>query len=126
MKKTKTPHAYELELRKLIKSRTGQECEPWLFPQLRATGMNMSVLDKLQEEILAEQSLVITIPGSMGQIKQDAHPLLAHYDKLQRTLLQQFEALGLNYRTTPSKVVESTQKGVDEADPMAEFYKGNK
>ena len=36
----------------------------------------------------------------------------------------QFEALGLNYSTTPSKVKEDTKKGVDETDPMAEYYKG--
>ena len=36
----------------------------------------------------------------------------------------QFEALGLNYRATPSKIKEDTKKGVDESDPMAEFYRG--
>ena len=42
--------------------------------------------------------------------------------KLQRTLIQQYEALGLNFRTTPSKVIEPTKKGVDESDPMMTFY----
>lgn len=49
----------------------------------------------------------------MGQMKNEVSPLLPHYDKLQRTLLMQFEALGLNYSTTPSKVKEDTKKGVD-------------
>jgi hypothetical protein len=41
---------------------------------------------------------------------------------MQRTLMLQFEAIGLNYKTTPSKVKEDTRKGIDEADPMAQYY----
>ena len=84
--------------------------------------MNMVMLDKIQEELL-EGELMTIVPGSMGQMKQDAHPLLAHYDKLQRTLIQQFQALSLNYNATPSKVKESMKQGVDEEDPMANYYK---
>ena len=119
MAKQKTAHAYELELRKMIESRTGAKMEAWLLPQVRATAMNMVMLDKIQEEMLEEDSLVTLVPGSMGQMKNEVTPLLPHYDKLQRTLLMQLEALGLNYSTTPSKVKEDTKKGVDERDPMA-------
>jgi hypothetical protein len=34
-------------------------------------------------------------------------------------MIQHYEALGLNYRATPSKIKEDTKKGVDETDPMA-------
>jgi hypothetical protein len=122
MAKQKTSHAYELELRKMIEARTGAKMELWLMPQVRATAMNMVMLDKVQQEILDEDSLVTPVPGSMGQMKNEVTPLLPHYDKLQRTLLMQFEALGLNYSTTPSKVKEDTKKGIDETDPMAEYY----
>jgi hypothetical protein len=124
MAKKKTAHAYELELRKMIKSRTGADCEPWLTPQIRTTAMNEVMLDKIQDELTEMNSLVAPVPGSMGQIKNEVSPLLPHYDKTQRTLLMQFEALGLNYSTTPSKVKEDTKKGVDEEDPMANYYKG--
>ena len=125
MAKQRTAHAYELELRKMIKSRTGADMEAWLLPQVRATAMNMVMLDKVQETLIDEDTdLMITASGSMGQMKQDAHPLLTHYDKLQRTLIQQFQALSLNYNATPSKVKEDTKKGVDEEDPMANYYKG--
>lgn len=111
----------------MIKSRTGAEMESWLLPQVRATAMNMVMLDKVQETLIDEDTdLMITASGSMGQMKQDAHPLLTHYDKLQRTLIQQFQALSLNYNATPSKVKEDTKKGVDEEDPMANYYKGMK
>jgi hypothetical protein len=121
MTKQRTAHAYELELRKMIKSRTGEEMEAWLTPQVRATAMNMVMLDKIQTELL-DGDLMQLVPGSMGQMKNEPSPLLPHYDKAQRTLLMQLEALGLNYSTTPSKVKEDTRKGIDEADPMAAYY----
>ena len=128
MAKPKTVHAYELELRNMIKSRTGADMEKWLTPQVRATAMNMVMIDKIQDELTGEEALPLVqpVPGSMGQMKNEVSPLLPHYDKIQRTLLMQFEALGLNYSTTPSKVKEDTKKGVDEEDPMANYYRGQK
>ena len=113
MAKQKTAHAYELELRKMIKSRTGADMELWLLPQVRATASNMVMLDKVQRELEKADDLVTLMPGSQGQMKSEVSPLLPHYDKMQRTLLMQFEALGLNYSTTPSKVKEDTKKGID-------------
>ena len=114
MAKQKTAHAYELELRKMIESRTGAKMEMWLMPQVRATAMNQVMLAQIQEELTnGSRKLADWGDGSTGQMKFEAHPLLPHYDKLQRTLLMQFEALGLNYSTTPSKVKEDTKKGVD-------------
>ena len=113
MAKPKTAHAYELELRKMIKSRTGADMEAWLLPQVRATASNMVMLDKVQAELERADDLVTLVPGSQGQMKSEVSPLLPHYDKMQRTLLMQLEALGLNYSTTPSKVKEDTKKGID-------------
>lgn len=126
MAKKKSTHAYELEIKKMIIERLGK-FDIWLLPQVRATAMNMVMLDKVQETLSDDDTdLMITTSGSMGQMKQDAHPLLAHYDKLQRTLIQQFQALSLNYNATPSKVKESMKQGVDEEDPMANYYKDRK
>ena len=120
MAKPKTAHAYELELRKMIESRTGAKMEMWLLPQVRATASTMVMLDKVQRELESADELVTLVPGSQGQMKNEVSPLLPHYDKLQRTLLMQLEALGLNYSTTPSKVKEDTKKGVDaEKDGLA-------
>lgn len=118
MAKKKTAHAYELEIRKMIIERLGK-FDTWLMPQVRATAMNMVMLDKLQDTLSdKETDLMVTMSGSMGQIKQDAHPLLAHYDKLQRTLIQQFQALSLNYNATPSKIKEPVKQGADEKDKL--------
>ena len=113
MAKQKTAHAYELELRKMIKSRTGADMEAWLLPQVRATASNMVMLDKVQAELEDTSRLVTMMPGSTAQLKNEVNPLLPYYDKMQRTLMLQFEAIGLNYKTTPSKVKEDTKKGVD-------------
>ena len=113
MAKQRTAHAYELELRKMIKSRTGADMEAWLLPQVRATASNMVMLDKVQAELEGTKSLVMLTSGSMKQKKNEVSPLLPYYDKMQRTLMLQFEAIGLNYNTTPSKVKEDTKRGVD-------------
>ena len=98
----------------MIENRTGAKMEIWLTPQVRATAMNQVMLDKIQDELCnGNRKLADWGDGSTGQIKFEAHPLLPHYDKLQRTLLMQYEAIGLNYSTTPSKVEEDTKKGVD-------------
>ena len=102
----------------MIKARTAADMEPWLLPQVRATAANMVMLDKVQEELLDLDNLVAPVSGSMGQYKNEVSPLLPYYDKMQRTLMLQFEAIGLNYKTTPSKVKEDTRKGVDEKDPL--------
>jgi hypothetical protein len=114
MEKQKTAHAYELELRKMIEARTGAKMEIWLTPQVRATAMNEVILDKMQDAMINDtRKLADWSDGSTGQMKYEEHPLLKTYNNLQRTLMMQFEALGLNYNTTPSKVKEDTKKGVD-------------
>lgn len=118
MAKDKGIKEYESQLRSMIKARTNAPCEKWLTPQIRTTAMNMVMLDKIQNELVSMASLIAPLEGSKGQIKNEVSPLLPHYDKTQRTLLMQFEALGLNYATTPSKVKEDTKKGADTSDPM--------
>ena len=124
MARKRTAHAYELELRKMIEARTGAPCEIWLYPQVRATAANMVMIDKIQEELIDQDtSLVEFRTGSMGQQKIEVTPLLPHYDKAQRTLMMQLEALGLNYASTPSKIVEETKKGASASDPLMNILK---
>lgn len=118
----KKAKSYENELKQMIRERTKAECEAWLMPQIRATAMNMVMLDKVQAELMKSNSLTVMAVGSMGQMKSEANPLMPHYKELQRTLTLQFEALGLNYRTNPQRVKEPAATGVDEADPMVKFY----
>jgi hypothetical protein len=50
MAKTKTARGYERELKKMIKGRTGKECEAWLLPQIALTASNMVMIDKISGE----------------------------------------------------------------------------
>lgn len=125
MEKRKTATTYEEEIIKMIKDRNGVFDE-WLRPQVEGAAMNRVLLAQIHEEITQAANLTIIVDGSMGQKKKEAHPLLAVYDKMQRTLLLQYEALGLNYKTTPSKVSESTKKQTQEDDPFIRVLQATK
>lgn len=108
---------YAMELKQLIEERTGKACDPWLYPQIRSTARNEKLLDKMQDE-LENGDLVQMTVGSTGQQKNELNPLVAMYDKVQRTLLAQFEALGLNYNSTPRKITDNTKQGGSEQDTL--------
>ena len=95
MAKKKTTQDYIEELKDGIKQKTEKGCDPWLLPMLRSTAMNMVILDKIQEELEKENNLTSIMDGSMGQQTVKVNPLLDKYDKMQNTLVKQFEALGL-------------------------------
>ena len=94
MAKSKTTQDYIDELKDSIQQKTQAGFDPWLMPMLRATAMNMVILDKIQAQ-LEKENITNSMTGSMGQQKIDVHPLLDKYDKMQNTLVRQFEALGL-------------------------------
>jgi hypothetical protein len=119
MAKRMTIRLFELELKKLIKERTGRDYEVWLLPQIRSTAKNEYILDKVTEELDNSDLTTIGI-GSTGQQKTEVNPLLPYFDKLNRTLIAQFEALGLNYNTTPKKVTENTKQGGTDTDLLSE------
>jgi hypothetical protein len=117
MPKAKTKSQYITELKKMVKARTGKPCELWLLPQIDLTANNMVMIDKISGE-LDGKDLVSMVAGSMGQVKAEVNPLVPYYDKLQRTLLMQLEALGLNYNITPAKVTENTKSGGKDQDKL--------
>ena len=111
---SRTAQDYEKELREMVQERTGKPMPLWLLPQARATAANMVILDKIQAEIIKSQTLVIPVMGSTGQIKNEVSPLLPHFDKTQRTLMMQLEALGLNFSTPTSKFADDQNKDKDD------------
>lgn len=119
----KSVEAYKKEIVKMIEARNGS-FDKWLTPQVEGAAMNRVILAQLHTEITNAKSLSMTVSGSMGQIKREPYPLLAVYDKMQRTLLQQYAALGLNYNATPSKINEPTGKTAKENDPLTAFFSG--
>ena len=122
MAKEKNETQYANEIKRMIIARQG-EYDEWLKPLVDATALNRVILAKIQRELAAEQSLLLMSVGVGGQAKQDSHPLLKQYNELQRTLLLQYEALGLSYKTTPSKMKESVKKGGEEHDKLKTLLK---
>lgn len=118
MAKKKTTDDYIDELKKMVvEANDGKPFQGWLLPQLRATAMNMVILDKLQSTIEKEESLTMSMNGSMGQQKIEINPLLGQYYKAQQVLMDQFTLLGLTM-----KGKKTTGGGDDSDDPMASLY----
>lgn len=115
--KKKTVDEYIDELKKMVELRTGKAFDPWLLPQLRATAMGMTMLDKIQDK-LADSEITILMTGSMGQQKTEVNPLLDKYINFQRTLISQFQALGLNYNTAKGKVGGAAGDDGEDDDPV--------
>ena len=114
---------YENRLRSMIKERRKiDEVEPWLEAQLEAAAMNWQMVAKLHDEL--ESNILLSYEnGSQGQTKAVANPLLTMYKEMQGTHILHMEALGLNYKTLPSKMKESVSN-VSEDDPLVKFYEG--
>ena len=81
------------------------------------------MLTKVHKDLMKLRSITSLVVGSQGQQKEEVSPLLPYYLKLQAELRLQFEALGLNYRATPSKIKEDTKKGASDSDPLSKLLK---
>ena len=124
MAKIKSKKSYETELKDMIESRTGKSFDPFLLPQVKAAAGLMRMIDKIDEQ-LDKEDLTYMEVGSTGQAKKTVNPLLAVYDKNQRTLNQLLTSLGLTYGATPSKINESTKEtDVNKLDKIDEMYVG--
>ena len=113
---------YERILKKMIEKRTGVY-EEWLDPQLHAAALCWQMLEKVQEA-LVDEDLIKERTGSKDQYYLEVNPLMPTYKELQRTITLHYEALGLNFKTTPDKITKDTKKGVDtEKDTLATMLK---
>ena len=104
---------YENLLISMIEKRTGTEFDEFLIPQVSACAQTWMMMNRVYRDLMKEKKLISTVLGSQMQQKEDVNPLLPYYLKLQAELRLQFQALGLNWNSTPSKIKEDTKKGVD-------------
>lgn len=116
---------YERILKKRVEMRTGSDFEEWLEPQLHAAALCWQMLEKVHEELMGGK-LIKAEQGSKEQWSDKVNPLMPTYKELQRTMIQHYEALGLNYKAKPDRIKEDAKRGVDEDDPMANYYKDRK
>lgn len=124
VKLPKNLSGFEQLLMEMVVNRTGAEFDVFLIPQVKTCAQCWMMLNKVHEDLMNARSLTDIVEGSKGQQKEEVNPLLAYYLKLQAELRLQFQSLGLNWNATPSKITETTKKGIGEEDPMAEFYRG--
>lgn len=117
MKKIKTVQVREKTLRNAITNKYGSY-DSSLDEQLETAAMNRQMIDKMHQEIL-EGDLVSMSVGSMGQTKSEINPLIAAYDKAQRTYIQQLAALGLNRMSEKKQDSPDTTR---KEDKMSEFF----
>ena len=104
---------YENLLISMIEKRTGSDFDEFLIPQVSACAQTWMMLNRVHRDLMKAKTLVDTVWGSQNQQKDEVNPLLPYYLKLQAELRLQFQALGLNWNATPSKIKEDTKKGVD-------------
>ena len=104
---------YENLLISMIEKRTGAEFDEFLLPQVSACAQTWMMMNRVYRDLMKAKTLVDTVWGSQNQQKDEVNPLLPYYLKLQAELRLQFQALGLNWNATPSKIKEDTKKGVD-------------
>ena len=104
---------YENLLISMIEKRTGTEFDEFLLPQVSACAQTWMMQNRVYRDLMKAKTLVDTVWGSQNQQKDEVNPLLPYYLKLQAELRLQFQALGLNWNSTPSKIKEDVKKGVD-------------
>ena len=96
------------------------------YPQVQIDYFQSNVegfmIDKIHEELTSDDATLTWMEaGSMAQNKTVVNPLLAQYDKCQKTQILFYKAMGLSYDATPSKIA-GNRGGRDESDPMSEYF----
>lgn len=109
---------YERQLRQRIAARFGK-VEEWLEPQIEDAALCKQMLVHVHEEIMGGKLLDQKL-GSKDQWYTEVNPLMPTYKELQRTMIQHYQALGLNYNATPSKMTEPVKPGGGEKDKLTE------
>jgi hypothetical protein len=117
MAKKKTIEDYIEEIKEMIEQRTGRPYDRWYDMQVRATAMNMVVIDKLQAEI-DKCDVTLSMAGSMGQQKIEMNPVFEKYIRAQTLLMNQLGSLGLNNSGTKGKAGGPGGDSSDEEDPV--------
>lgn len=118
----KSLNEYAKKIKKAVTQRR-KKVEPWLELQIMKTARLWKMRDRLAAELDMEQNLLMMGVGSTKQITKVIDPRLTSLEKIERTLTADLTALGLNYNSTVSKMKEDAGDGVDENDPMVNYYK---
>lgn len=112
---------YEEQYKAMITKMRG-EWDVFMLPLVESAAQNRVMIDKIHEELTSDDATLTWMEaGSMAQNKTVVNPLLAQYDKCQKTQILFYKAMGLSYDATPSKIA-GNRGGRDETDPMSEYF----
>ena len=117
-----TEEYYVSQLKDQIKDRIGEDVPSWMEQIIHTTAQILTDIDSIRADIQV-RGRVWKEQGYNMQQKNVMNPEVAHLKDLVRSLHDYYQSLGLSFKATPSKIKENTKKGVDEDDPMVEFYK---
>ena len=86
------------------------------------TAKDQRHLDEIDNSLIGEK-FTSSMFGSMGQQKTEINPLLAHRDKVSRTLLEDLKELQLTASSVYKKKDQARINDVaEENDPTAEYF----
>jgi hypothetical protein len=115
---------YEEQLRQDVIDRL-DKVEPWQESLITELAEKKVRLDELFAEIESEGYLLTKFDKNMNSYKE-SNPLLVHTKELERTIGMWREHLGLSFKVNPNRMKESPKAGVDEDDPMKQYYNQHK
>lgn len=115
---------YEEQLRQDVIDRL-DKVEPWQESLITELAEKKVRLDELFAEIEREGYLLTKFDKNMNSYKE-SNPLLVHTKELERTIGMWREHLGLSFKVNPNRMKESPKAGVDEDDPMKQYYNQHK
>lgn len=122
MAKLKSVDKYVKELEKDIREQRG-ECPRMLRHMVNKTAKDQRHLDLIDNELDNADLTSIAI-GSTGQQKTEINPLLAHRDKVSRTITDDLKELQLTAGSVYKKKEQTRLSDEDNVnDPTAEYFK---
>lgn len=111
---------YEEQFKAMITKMRG-EFDVFMTPLVESAAQNRVMIDKIHDELTSDGAPLSWMEaGSMAQNKTVANPLLAQYDKCQKTQILFYKAMGLSYDASPVKI-SGNRSSKDEVDPFAAF-----
>ena len=120
----KTREVYELQLRADVRNREGVEkIDSWKESLISELSDMLAERDAMMAEIRTTGRLIEKY-DKQGMPYKESNPLYVHVKAKEQSISVWRDKLGLSNTVNPDRIKKDAKKGVDEEDPMANYYKG--
>ena len=120
----KTREVYELQLRADVRNREGVEkIDSWKESLISELSDMLAERDAMMAEI-RESGRLIEKYDKQGMPYKESNPLYVHVKAKEQSISVWRDKLGLSNTVNPDRIKKDAKKGVDEEDPMANYYRG--